>query len=571
LKDEKGQVVGLLGISFDITERKKAENKLQASKKSLQIALENIIANLPGHVYWKDKNGVFLGANNSQAESLGYSSAEDLIGKTAYDTLPKEYADAITVTDKAIMVSGLPSAVEEYSPNKEGEKAVYLSKKVPLFDDRKEVIGILGISMDVTELKKAQKALADQKFYQSQTHFISVASHEVRGPVGNAINLVQLSQEKLDKIKDLFHGEVLDALNATGKTELVNQFNELYHQISSGNTSAHQEAYRALNSLISIGELFALQRDGIKVYIQKTNIKELVNGILEKINKNNPHHIEFRLEIPKDFPSIIMLDQRNISQALAVFISNAVRFSHERGLVKIQIKNHSKNHQDHIQVIIQDFGEGISENQIANLFSMSIAENEDKSHQYGKPSLHLPQAKMKIEASGGTVEISSVVNKGTTVTMTLPLEQDAKQYRTAIKENMLVSSQAIPKMNLLLVEDDVRTQAMLKKAFEEVGQVVDAVSTGQKAIDLALANNYDIIFIDITLPDMSGIDVLKKVRKQKRDTTFVAITSHASEDDQDYFTSDEIDIMTVLTKPVSKQDLKACLEDVVITKNQSDD
>lgn len=571
LKNKNGEVVGLLGISFDITERKKAEKKLQASKQSLQLALETIIANLPGHVYWKDKKGVFLGANDSQAQTLGYSSAEEIIGKTAYDTIPKEYADEIIKTDQAIMSSGQPSAVEEFSPNKEGEKAIYLSKKVPLFDDKKQVIGLLGISMDITELKKAQKALADQKLYQSQTHFISIASHEVRGPVGNAINLLELSQEYLDRIKDLFHGEVLDALNSAGKTELVNQFNELYHQISSGNTIAHQEAHRALNSLISIGELFALQRDGIKVSTQKTNMNELIDSVLEKVNKTNYQDVEFRVEISKDFPQTVMFDQRNISQALFVFIGNAVRFSRERGLVKIQVKNITQSHKDYIQINIQDFGVGISESQIESLFSMAVAENEDRSHQYRKPSLHLPQAKMKIEASGGTVEINSIVGKGTTVTITLPLEQNAKQYVTPIKENQLAPAPAIPQMKLLLVEDDLRTQEMLKKSFQELGQQVDAATTGQKAIELALANYYDIIFIDITLPDMSGLDVLKSVRKEKRDSTFVAITSHASEEDQDYFTSDEIDIMTVLTKPVSKQDLKACLEDVVIAKSQADD
>ncbi|HVV69091.1 MAG TPA: PAS domain-containing sensor histidine kinase [Gammaproteobacteria bacterium] len=145
--------------------------------------LENIISLLPGHVYWKDRNGILLGCNNEQAKDIGLKSRHEVVGLTAYDTLPKELADAITQADNEIMTTGISKTVHEVLTLPDGKKSVWLSQKVPLYEGN-EVIGLLGISLDVTEIEKTKRKLRATKHkLQAMTAVSASIAHELRTPL----------------------------------------------------------------------------------------------------------------------------------------------------------------------------------------------------------------------------------------------------------------------------------------------------------------------------------------------------------------------------------------------------
>lgn len=117
---------------------------------------ESIIAVMPGHVYWKDKNGVLLGCNDQQAKSAGLASPKDIVGKTDYDLPWKAQADTLRKADTEVMRTGIPQTIEEASTLADGTQAMFLSKKVPFYH-KGRIIGIIGISIDITERKQAEQ------------------------------------------------------------------------------------------------------------------------------------------------------------------------------------------------------------------------------------------------------------------------------------------------------------------------------------------------------------------------------------------------------------------------------
>lgn len=204
LKNKKDQIIGVLGISVDITHAKQEiEDKLDM--------LENIIAVMPGHVYWVSKEGHYLGCNENQAKSAGLASRKEIIGKRNSDlpwnfnagTLPEE----LDRVNEEVMEAGKAKLLEEPATLKDGSKVMFLSNKAPLYNSRGEVMGMVGVSLDITDRKEkerllveteVQKALLEEQKENQET--INKYAHDVRSPVSGAMMIlnqcIELPEDK---------------------------------------------------------------------------------------------------------------------------------------------------------------------------------------------------------------------------------------------------------------------------------------------------------------------------------------------------------------------------------------
>lgn len=233
LQNRQGDVIGILGISFNINDRKQMEQKLHRAKVraekaeqklhqllaqmhqeitgetthtvnnpeehaiNLRYYLENIINEMPGNVYWKAKDGRFLGCNNNTLQLFNLTSKSQLIGKTDYELLGKNLADPIREIDLKILAQDREQLIEEV---KAGNPPIYfLSQKVPLHNQKGEVIGLLGISFDITERKHIEEQLKQAQInkerqeerLQGMKLLAAALAHEVRNPIGAILGVCQ--------------------------------------------------------------------------------------------------------------------------------------------------------------------------------------------------------------------------------------------------------------------------------------------------------------------------------------------------------------------------------------------
>jgi PAS domain S-box-containing protein len=189
LKNKTGEVIGMIGVSVDITDKKIKEQELKDSKEKAELTLENIVANMPGHVFWYDKEGkLFQGCNNLQAQSLGFSSSASVIGKSLYELFPKDEAEKIYKTNCEIIDKGEPVTIIENGIYANGQKAIFLSKKIPFKDNCGKIMGLLGVAFDITAEKEAEqlrieKLAVEESLKAAQLMAASIA-HEMRTPLG---------------------------------------------------------------------------------------------------------------------------------------------------------------------------------------------------------------------------------------------------------------------------------------------------------------------------------------------------------------------------------------------------
>ncbi len=167
-------------------------------EKQSDILIKKIIDYIPHYIFWKDKNSVFLGCNETFAKSAGLSSPKEIIGKTDYD-LPwtKTESDNYRADDKAVMQKGVPKLhIEETQTFSDGKKITLSTSKVPLFDPKGDIFGVVCIYTDITEKKRKEIELEKTKQLalassQAKSEFIANMSHDIRTPITGVVGMLQ--------------------------------------------------------------------------------------------------------------------------------------------------------------------------------------------------------------------------------------------------------------------------------------------------------------------------------------------------------------------------------------------
>ncbi|MCX6690983.1 MAG: PAS domain-containing protein, partial [Methanoregula sp.] len=156
LKGMDHRVTRVLGVTRDITERKRAEEEMRESRQ----ILEGVLNSIPVRVFWKDKNLIYAGCNTSFARDASFEKPEDIIGKDDYAMGWREQADLYQRDDRAVIESGKPKLLfEEPQTTPTGEKIYLLTSKIPLRDASGNIVGVLGTYLDITERKQAEEKI----------------------------------------------------------------------------------------------------------------------------------------------------------------------------------------------------------------------------------------------------------------------------------------------------------------------------------------------------------------------------------------------------------------------------
>ena len=534
LKNKKGEIIGVIGNSLEVTRLINQKNKFEKKSNVISQYLDGIMATVPGGMYWKDKKGNYLGCNDFLVQVTGMKSKADIIGKTDNELWP-EQAESLRRNDKEVMANAMPMEFEEEVIVK-GERKYYAVVKIPLKDEHDNVVGIVGNSLDITELKNTQKALEEQidqtkRAYLSNSQFLSLASHEIRTPVSNGITMLNV----IDKY--------LTALPDDAKRFLNTSKSEMNHVLDS------------IQYLLKYMELEQTKLDLRRSYWELTSVVEMLQA--NYANQNTSKNIQWEYEVDEHLPHGIKFTGARLVEALDVIVKNAIKYSPDKGKIKISLYKAPKHF---LAVTVKDEGVGILEDHLRALFRpLLLKDKEREKVAFAKPSIRLSYAKKLAEGFGGSIEVKSEEGKGTAVTVFIPYEEDPQEEEDAIfrgtPSNYLTTK---THFNVLVVEDNSLTLELHRVELEHANCTVDAVTTGKKAIEAAKQKQYDIVFMDITLPDISGIQALRAMRVLWKDPVpFIAVTSHATAKEMTLF--EQKGFMEVLQKPVSTDQFKACI------------
>lgn len=401
--DQTNTIKGALVLSNDITEQKEIERQMLLSNEHISsenlkysIYLDNILANVPEILYWMDKNEVVLGCNDRQAHSFGLKDKKEVIGKSIPELAKivgwdQSLVDNLHANNQQVIQSGKGIVIEEKAIFY-GQPKIFLSYKNPLFNKDKEVIGVFGISVDITERKKLENELLKAKedaesANRAKSEFLMNMSHDLRTPLNGILGFSQIlwSQER-DPIKK----EHLDLLLTSAK-HLFTLFNEL---IELSYIEQHLEIKKTYFDI-------------------RESLKELYELFQAEVNKKD---IRLEIDITQNVPNIISTDKMRLNRIILNLLGNAIKFT-SKGKVTIQV-----NFNNEVLVIkITDTGIGIPEEKLEVIFDKFTRLTSSHHEIYKGFGIGLHLVKKFIDELAGTIHVESKINHGSCFTCSIPL------------------------------------------------------------------------------------------------------------------------------------------------------
>jgi two-component system aerobic respiration control sensor histidine kinase ArcB len=346
--------------------------------------LENFIDGIPGSVYWKDTNGLYIGCNNTVIIKGNLGSKDNIIGKSDYDVWP-EMADAIRKADTEVMQTDKTLEFEETIILKSGERLYFSSVKSPLKDDNGNIIGVICNSLDITELKQA-KQIAESAS-QAKTQFLALMSHELRIPLTGIISTASMLVDE-----DITSQE-------------ANEF---------GKIISHSGSY-LLSTIDNILDFAKLEANKLELIPTPINLKQLIEEVAMILAASAKEKgLQLTVAYNLNFPQNIVSDSRVIRHILTNLIGNAIKYT-EKGSIEVTVTPLIQMDETVVlEIIIEDTGIGIPANKVKFIFDrFSQVDNAytRKSSRQGT-GLGLSIVKKLVELLEGEIHVTSKIGKG---------------------------------------------------------------------------------------------------------------------------------------------------------------
>ena len=550
--NDKGIAVGSWCLSFDITEKKQLDDIFKAEKEKLESTLDNILTHLPGHIYWKDLNSNILGCNDLQAKSAGFNNRNEMTGKTDFDMPWKEDALLLQKSDLEVINNKKTLTFEETSQTANSDqKSIFLSKKTPLYNINREVIGVLGISIDITERKQMEENLRHAQIIaeaanQAKTEFLSNMRHDIRTPLSGIIGF-----------SDLIKSESNEAHIKDYADSLIASSYALLH--------FHDDVLEAIR--VSSGEIPILKR--------KFNLSRLFEQVIALCKaRAGEKQLQLNFELDSNLPNFAIGDKIRLHRIALELISNALNFTDD-GHVTLKIELAKQKEQSLvIKMTVIDTGMGIPKNQQQNIYVQFKRLTPSYQGIYKGAGLGLFVVKQFIDELNGEIYVESEPHKGTCFTCLIPLQEPLLDDASGIDEEtelqvdkpyltpLTCKVQSTAKISedndiltkILVVEDNIIAQMAVKIMMASMACHVDVASNGEEALKCCQNKSYDLVFMDIGLGDgIDGYEVTRQIRSNQgdlRDMPIIALTAHGADENKQRCI--EAGMNAVLTKPLTK-------------------
>ncbi|MEC8665254.1 MAG: ATP-binding protein [Pseudomonadota bacterium] len=477
-------------------------------------------------------------------EMLGYDQkAGNGTIEDAKDLIHPDDVDQVMAYVEQYLNAELSEYRQEFRMKHSSGRWVWVQSRAKgLFDENGNATRLVGAHTDITHMVKTQEKLAAEKEQaesanRAKSEFLAHMSHEIRTPLTAISGIAEILDKRKDNMDDKQQQLIGTLLSSTSSLkDLINDVLD-FSKIESGELELEVTDFEP-------GKLF----------------EEVISMMAVKANEKGISFVfEYEALKNKSFHG----DPVRMRQIIVNLISNAIKFTDDGG-VKISTEIEERDGKDFLRINVSDTGIGISPENFDLVFEKFKQGDSSVSRKYGGTGLGLPISRNLAKLMGGDIFLSSEAGKGSTFSLIIPykttetvIEQDkgktSKKLDDKIKASLNGESKA------LLVEDYQGNIVVISYILEDIGITFDVANTGVEALELWQNNHYDVVLMDIQMPEMDGFTATKEIRslekRKKLDhTPIIGMTAHALVGDKDKCIEAGMD--AYLPKPIVEADLK---------------
>ncbi|OYV48505.1 MAG: hypothetical protein B7X06_01245 [Verrucomicrobia bacterium 21-51-4] len=524
------------GVLMDITEERRSAQLIKNSEERMRA----LLAALPDQVFVINGRGVYQEVKPGAKDTLKDYSC---IWRTLNEVFSAETSSAfLEANTKTVQTSQLQCL--EYSRKEaNGVERWFEAQSAPL-QLADESQAVLWVARDITERRqiedKFRKATqAAQAANKAKSDFLANMSHEIRTPMNGVLGMVAVLENT--------------PLNAEQKDciEVVKSSSELL-----------------LSVINDVLDLSKIESGHMELFSGCFDLRAAIKSVIDLMQtKAAEKGIYIDLQIPPEFPSAFIGDEARIKQVLMNLVGNAVKFT-DKGAVSVRVDGIRDDGASwNIKMVIEDTGVGIPTEQIGLLFQPFKQLHNYATRRYGGTGLGLAICQKLVQLMGGSICVESIAGQGSVFSVNISLRETANIEAVQPTGEIEQLAQSVP-LTILLAEDNFVNQKVALKILQKMGYTADVACNGLEAVKAAEAKDYDVIMMDLQMPEMDGLEAAREIKKRLGSNAprIIALTAHAMSDQMEACKLAGMD--GFLTKPIRVHDFAAQLGSVrVAAKN----
>ncbi|GAB5533901.1 MAG: hypothetical protein Rubg2KO_01500 [Rubricoccaceae bacterium] len=465
-----------------------------------------ILDAIPDQIYAIDGGGRTVVRNLASARHVGFEAPEETVGKTVHELIGGADGDRIWNAQMETLQTGEPVFNRVVQSTHDGDPVSTLITRVPLKDAEGRITGLAGVLRDVTAQKKAEADLMEAKDAAeaatlAKSEFLANMSHEIRTPMNGVIGMTSLL---MGTSLDSEQRDFVDTIRASGDALLT-----------------------IINDILDFSKIEAGMLD---LEEHPFDLRQAVESALDLVAQSAADkYVEMAYIIEDGVPSSVIGDVTRVRQVLVNLLSNAVKFTSE-GSVCVRVhampSDAAEGARTQLAFAVEDTGIGIAPEKLDTVFESFSQADSSTTRQFGGTGLGLTICTHLVEMMGGNISVESVLGEGSTFRFTVSVRVAASERRVFLQSEQPV----LQGRRVLIIDDNTVNREILTRLAECWNMIPDAVEGGRiglAAVDRArqAARPYDVVLLDMQMPDMDGIAVAEALNERSDSPVVVMLTS----------------------------------------------